>query len=172
MKKSAAPAKQDNRKTTRTLKEKSAGKTKRAGKTKSGAASPAAGVKERVAAIREPIQERLHEVVDTAVAGVERRVDFYVQRASDRIREIEETGHEAARKLSPQQPEALTHTLEYLADQIGGLADYFERRDARDILNDTRQLIREHPVPALGAFALLGIAAGRVLLAEHDAPTR
>ncbi|NLT69679.1 MAG: hypothetical protein GXX91_03165 [Verrucomicrobiaceae bacterium] len=171
MKKSAAPAKQDNRKTTRSLKEKSEGKTKRVGKTKSGAASPA-GAKERVAGIGEPIQERLHEVVDTAVAGVERRVDFYVQRASDRIREIEKTGHEAARKLSPQQPEALTDTIEYLAGQIGGLADYFERREARDILDDTRRLIREHPVPTLGAFALLGITAGRVLLAERDAPTR
>lgn len=170
MKKSAAAAKQDNRKTTRSPKAKSAGKKKPVSNAKP-AASSLAETKERVAGIGEPIQERLHEVVDTAVAGVERQVDFYVQRASDRIREIEQTGHEAARKLSPQQPEALTHTIEYLADQIGGVADYFERRDARDILDDTRRLIREHPVPALGAFALLGITAGRILLAERDEPT-
>jgi hypothetical protein len=97
-----------------------------------------------------------------------KRADSYVRLASDRVREIEQTGHEAAEKLSTRQPEVLTHTIDYIADRVGGVADYFENRDVRDILDDTRRLVRDHPVPMIGDFALLGIAAGRFLLADSD----
>ena len=127
--------------------------------------SPTSGVKELLAETGEHLQERLHEVADSAVEGVAKCADTYVQRGSDRVREIQQTGHEAARKLSPQQPELLTHTIDYLADRVGGIADYLGERDAQEIIEDTRRLLRDHPVPTLGAFAILGIAAGRFLLA-------
>ena len=170
MKKDAALAKQENRKTPGTLKEKSAGKKQSASKVNPADASPSAGIKERIVDTGEHLQERLHEVADTAVAEAGKRAHTCLQQVSDRVREIEQTGHEAARKLSPQQPKILTETMDYLADQIGELADYFEQRDARDILDDTRKLVRDHPVPALGAFALLGITAGRFLLAGRHNP--
>lgn len=155
----------------RQRKENNSAKKKSDGNNKSVSArraAPAASVKQRIAETGEHFQEQLHEAVDTAVTGVARHADTYVQLASDRIREIEQTGHEAARKLSPQQPDILTHMIDYLADQIGEVADYFERRDARDVLDDTRQFVRKHPVPAAGAFALLGVTAARYFLAGRN----
>lgn len=126
-------------------------------------------MRERLADTGEHLQEKLHEVAAAAADGVAKQADSCVQRASDRVREIEETGHEAASKLSAHHPEVLTQSIDYIADRVGGVADYFENRDARDILDDTRRLVRDHPVPMLGALALLGIAAGRFLLAGSDA---
>jgi ElaB/YqjD/DUF883 family membrane-anchored ribosome-binding protein len=163
MKKRADLEKQKVRKTPRRSKAK--GEINGAAEVK---VSEKAGMKERFAETGEHLQERLHEVADAAVDGVVKRADSYVQAASNRVREIEQTGHEAARKLSHQQPEVLTQTIDYLADRIGGVADYFEQSDARDLLDDTRRLVRDHPVPTLGAFALLGIAAGRFLLAGSN----
>jgi len=163
MKKNAALEKQKDRKTPKRLREKSVDKVK------SEITAPgSAKVKERLTETGAHLQERLHEVVDTAAESAVKRADRCVQQASDRVREIEQTGHEAARKLSRDQPEVLTHTIDYLAGRIGGVADYFEDRDARDILHDTRRLVREYPVPTLGAFALLGIAAGRFLLTGNN----
>jgi len=163
MKKNAALEKQKDRKTPKRTKE------KRADKEKSQITPPeSATVKERLAATGSHLQERLHEVADTAAEGVVKRADRCVQQTSDRVREIEKTGHEAARKLSRDHPEVLTYTIDYLAGRIGGVADYFDERDARDVLQDTRRLVREYPVPTLGAFALLGIAVGRILLAGNN----
>lgn len=164
MKKNAALEQQKTPKTPKRLKEKSAGKAK----TSPQAAPPSEGVRERLADTGEHLQEKLHEVADCAADSVVKRADSYVQLASDRVREIEQTGHEAAGKLSARQPEILTHTVDYLADRVGSVADYFGNRDARDILDDTRRLVRDHPVPMLGAFALLGVAAGRFLLADSN----
>ncbi|GEM_PF-1339129 len=174
MKKNAALEKEKKPKTPKRLKEKStksqksAGKANSAGKAETKAAVTSAKVSERVAETGEHLQDRLHEVADAAAHGAVQRADRYVQLASDRVREIEQTGHEAASKLTPHQPELLTHTIDYLADRLGGVADYFEQRDARDILDDTRRLLRDHPVPMLGACALLGIATGRFLLAGSN----
>jgi ElaB/YqjD/DUF883 family membrane-anchored ribosome-binding protein len=163
MKKNAALEKPGSPKTPKRSKEKSTGKAK------DEMTSPrSANVRERLADTGEHLQDRLQEVAGTAADGVVRRADSYVQLASDRVREIEETGHEAAGKLSARQPEVLTQTIDYIADRVGDVADYFETRDARDILEDTRRLVRDHPVPMLGAFTLLGIAAGRFLLAGSD----
>lgn len=164
MKKNAALETQKSRKSPKRPREKSSGKTKAA----AASAPEPAKVRERLAETGEHLQEKLHEVADSAADSVVKRADSYVQLASDRVREIEETGHEAAGKLSAHQPEILTHTVDYLADRVGCVADYFENRDAGDILEDTRRLVRDHPVPMLGAFALLGIAAGRFLLAGNE----
>lgn len=159
MKKHTDLEKPKTRKTPRRPKDKIDGKTETV-----EVSSATASVKARLVETGEHLQERLHEVADSAVEGVAKCADTYVQRSSDRVREIEQTGHEAARKLSPQQPVLLTHTIDYLADRVGGVADYLGQRDAQDIIEDTRRLLRDHPVPTLGAFAILGIAAGRFLL--------
>jgi len=123
-------------------------------------------IKERLSETGEHLQEKFHEVADTTVEGVGKRADSYVEEAASRIREIEQTGHEAAEKLSQRHPKVLIQAIDCLADQIGDLANYFEHRDAREILDDTKQLVREHPVPTLGAIALVGVAAGRYLASE------
>jgi ElaB/YqjD/DUF883 family membrane-anchored ribosome-binding protein len=163
MKKNAAPKKPKSLKMPGRLKEKNTGKAK------SKPASPEnAKIQNRLADTGEHLQKRLHEVTGTAADSVVKRADSYVRLASDRVREIEQTGHEAAEKLSARQPEVLTHTIDYIADRVGGVADYFENRDVCDILDDTRRFVRAHPVPMIGAFALLGIAAGRLLLADSN----
>lgn len=163
MKKNAAPKKPESPKTPKRSRGKSTGKAKAEITT-----PRSADMRERLADTGEHLQEKLHEVAETAADGVARRADSYVQLASDRVREIEEITHEAAGKLSAHHPEVLTQSIDYIADRVGVVADYFENRDARDILDDTRRLVRDHPVPMLGAFALLGIAAGRFLLADSD----
>lgn len=163
MKKNAALEKPKSEKTPRNT------KGKNGGKAKAKVTSPKnAKLSERLVNTGEHLQERLHEVADSAADGVVKRADSYVKLASDRVREIEETGHEAAGKLSSHQPEVLTDAIDYVADRVGCIADYFENRDARDILDDTRRFVRDHPVPMLGAFTLLGIAAGRFLLADSN----
>jgi hypothetical protein len=60
-------------------------------------------------------------------------------------------------------PDWLRSALQQGAQTLQRLADSVERKNARELLDDIQQVGREHPGAFLGACALAGFAAARVL---------
>ncbi len=55
--------------------------------------------------------------------------------------------------------------LEELADLLQSAADYIDERTLEDVGDDAASFVRRHPALTLGAAAVVGVLAGRVLRA-------
>lgn len=118
----------------------------------------------------EEVKRATKEVAQKTSEAARHRADSLVNSTSAKIREVQLVALEAAEKLEDTQPRAVVHSLAYLSDQVGNVADYFESNNVLDILDDTRSVVKKHPIAAIGLLALAGIAAGRYLKSgEGDA---
>jgi ElaB/YqjD/DUF883 family membrane-anchored ribosome-binding protein len=111
------------------------------------------------------VKTATREVAAKTGEAAKHRANSLVHSTSAKIREVQLVTLEAAEKLEDTQPRSIVHSLAFVSDQIGNVADYFESRNVHDILDDTRSAIKQHPATAIGILALAGIAAGRYLKA-------
>ncbi|HQZ26605.1 MAG: hypothetical protein KBF76_07215 [Verrucomicrobiales bacterium] len=111
------------------------------------------------------VKKATKEVAEKTSEAARNRADSLVNSTSAKIREVQLVALEAAEKLEDTQPRVVVHSLAYLSDQVGNVADYFESNNVLDILDDTRSVVKKHPVATIGILALAGIAAGRYLKA-------
>ena len=125
---------------------------------------------ETAAALREAkehAKQKGSELLDKARESAKNRADHYVNESSSSARSIERATRGAADQVREEEPEFVSAAFDWLADRGADVARYLEEKDSKQIGDDIRRTIREHPGLTLGGLAAAGFLAGRFLKAEQ-----
>lgn len=109
-------------------------------------------------------------VSDSAKERLRSEVDARKGVAADQAKAVSSALDKAAGELS-DSPDWLQSAFKQGAQSIQRLADTIERKDARQLTREIQQFARDNPGTFLGACALAGFAAARVLKAGAEGPT-
>jgi DNA-binding protein H-NS len=122
---------------------------------------------EQARQVTDQAMEQAHQLLDQATSQLHGQASEQTQRLSANLRQL---GEHFSTMADSGQPGSTAHSLvQQLADRAHQAADYLERREPGDILNDVQDLGRRRPGAFLLGAALAGIAAGRLTTAVKDA---
>lgn len=119
--------------------------------------------------LREELRSDATTVSDSAKERLRNEVDSRKGVAADQAKAVSSALNKAAGELS-DSPEWLRSAFQQGAQTIKRIADTIERRDARQLTGEMQQFARQHPGTFLGACALAGFTAARVLKAGAEGP--
>ncbi len=111
----------------------------------------------------EKAQQQASQLADKAQQQVESRLATQKKQATHGMQNLAGALEQTSQQLRQQGQESLAEYTTKAADQVQHLAQYLNQHDINDLIDQTQNYARQHPVPFLaGAFAL-GFAASRFL---------
>ncbi len=111
----------------------------------------------------EKAQQQASQLADKAQQQVESRLTTQKTQASQGIQNLAGALEQTSQQLRQQGQESLAQYTTKVADQVEHLAHYLNQHDINELIDQSQNYARQHPVPFLaGAFAL-GFAASRFL---------
>lgn len=117
----------------------------------------------QVSATTDKAQQRASQLAHQAQQKVESRLGTQKQQASQGMHNLAGALGQTSQQLREQGQESLAQYTTKAASQVEHLSHYLEQHDVNQLIGETQNYARQHPVPFLaGAFAL-GIAASRFL---------
>jgi hypothetical protein len=121
------------------------------------------------AELRKELRSDASTVTDSAKDRLQSEVDARKGTAADQAKAVSSALDKTAGELS-DSPDWLRSALRQGADSIQRFANTIEHKDARQLTREVQQFARENPGTFLGACALAGFAAARVLRAGAEEP--
>jgi hypothetical protein len=125
--------------------------------------SPQPGTSE----LSDELRSDAQTVGDSAKERLRSEVDARKGTAADEAKKVSSALDSAADRLSDSPP-WLRSVFQQGADTLQRFADTIERKDARQLTGEVQRFARDNPGAFLGACALAGFAAARVLKAGAD----
>jgi hypothetical protein len=120
--------------------------------------------------LREELRSDAATVTDSAKDRLASEVDVRKGTAADQAKAVSSALDKAAGELS-NSPDWLQSAFRQGAQSIQRFADTIDRKDARQLTREVQQFARQNPGTFLGACALAGFAAARVLKAGAEEPS-
>jgi hypothetical protein len=117
--------------------------------------------------LRDELRSDAATVTDSARQRLQSEVDARKGDAADQAKAVSSALDKAASELS-DSPDWLRSAFRQGARSIERLAQTIDRKDAGQLTGDVQRFARENPGTFLGACALAGFAAARVLKAGAD----
>ena len=117
---------------------------------------------------RETLKTEAREVFGKARESARHRADSCVNATAGKIRNLQVATSRATEAMREEQPDFIVAGANLLSERIATAADYFDRKDSREIADDVADFVRTRPSTSLGILAVAGFCAGRFLKAGGD----
>lgn len=109
--------------------------------------------------------ERASEVSKRVRSKVTEAADDGKARVAEEIRAFGHAADAAAKSLQENEHPQVSRYVRGMCEQCEHVADYLDRKDPSDLLEDASRVARSNPALFLGAAALTGFAIGRFISA-------
>lgn len=120
--------------------------------------------------IRRHAEQRLSEAGERIRESMDRGADAARGRIADELRVIGAAAKAAADQLSEDDHERVGKYVRAITGCCDQAAGYVQNCRTSEMREDVRHIARRHPAVFMGALALAGFAAGRVLSARPPEP--
>lgn len=118
---------------------------------------------EHFSKVKEKVQGSAEKVAGKTGEAIRSRGEDLANTTGSHLRDVEKSARAAAKELREGDPSYLSGPVETFSDSVANLADYFEKNDAKQILEDGKDVVRKYPAAVLGGLAFAGFVAGRYL---------
>ena len=108
-------------------------------------------------------QQQASQLVDKAQAQAKSRLTTQKHQATQGLQSLAQTLDQTSQQLQQQGQESLAQYATKAGEQVEQLAQYLQQRDINELMDESQDYARRHPISFLaGAFAL-GFTAARFL---------
>jgi hypothetical protein len=108
-------------------------------------------------------QQQASQLMDKAQAQAKSRLTTQKHQATQGLQSLAQTLDQTSQQLQQQDQESLAQYATKAGEQMEQLAQYLQQRDINELMDESQDYARRHPISFLaGAFAL-GFTAARFL---------